>query len=300
MCRCFVGLIVLLAGWGFSSVGWAGTLAVFRTVYGDLEVELYDKEKPVTTTNFKRLVEAGAYQNTFFHRLVPGFVVQGGGFFTFSRANTNLFGPPWGLLGSVPSFGSITNEFAVGPFLSNTKGTIAMAKVGSDPNSATSQWFFNLGNNSANLDTQNGGFTVFGRVIRDTGPTNTGGLLGLFSQLGYFNGVQPMQVWYPNDSLATNLFTDLAVVYTGATPPRYNNLFYVDVTLLSVAIAATNNSRVISWNSVAGRTNVVEFTKVMPPLWNTLTATNGNGARLAVTDATSTNQFRFYRVRVLY
>jgi peptidyl-prolyl cis-trans isomerase A (cyclophilin A) len=51
------------------------------------------------------------------------------------------------------------------PKFSNVRGTIAMAKLGGDPNSATSQWFINVGNNSANLDVQNGGFTVFGQVI---------------------------------------------------------------------------------------------------------------------------------------
>ena len=71
-----------------------GTLAQFRTVFGDIDVELYDQEKPVTVQNFKNLVSSGAYRNTFFHRVIPGFAAQGGGFFTLG-AFTNLFAPPW-------------------------------------------------------------------------------------------------------------------------------------------------------------------------------------------------------------
>src|SRR5436190_10581635 len=105
----------------------AGTLAQFRTPLGDIEVELYDQQKPVTVDNFKRLVQSGAYQNTFFHRVVPGFVAQGGGYSSFNPASTNFFGPPWSNMGIVPNFGQITNEFSVGPFFSNTNGTLAMA-----------------------------------------------------------------------------------------------------------------------------------------------------------------------------
>ncbi len=64
-------------------------------------------------------------------------------------------------LNPITSYGPIQNEFSSDR--SNVSGTIAMAKVGNDPNSATSQWFVNLGDNSANLDNQNGGFTVFGK-----------------------------------------------------------------------------------------------------------------------------------------
>lgn len=278
----------------------AGTLAQFRTVFGDLEVELYDNEKPITTANFKKLVQSGAYQNTFFHRLVPGFVAQGGGFYTASKGITNLFAPSWSYLGAVPNFGPITNEFAVGPFLSNTNGTITMAKTGGDPNSATSQWFFNLTNNAANLDFQNGGFTVFGRVVRDTGPTNTGGVMGLLNGRSYGDGVVNMAWWYPADSVATGLFTELPVTYSGVFHPRYLDLFYVDVTLLSVEITLTNAMREISWNSVLDQTNVVEYTATMPPAWHALVTTNGSGDRMTVIDHSDSDEFRFYRVTVLY
>ena len=278
----------------------AGTLAQFRTVLGDLEVELYDQQKPVTVNNFKRLVQSGAYQNTFFHRVIPGFVAQGGGYFTVVPNNLNPFGPNWFNLEPVPSFGAISNEFSVGPFLSNTNGTIAMAKPANSPNSATREWFFNLGNNSTNLDNQNGGFTVFGHVVRDTGPTATGGLLGFFNQRSYTDGIVNMGWWFPADPVATNLFTTLAVTYPGSAQPRYADLFYVDVSLLTVEVTRTNNQQQISWNSVNGKTNYIEYTTVMPPVWQQLAATNGNGNRLTVGDPAPTNAMRFYRVRVIY
>jgi len=81
-------------------------------------------------------------------------VIQGGGY-RYNPANNTA--------PHIDTQPPIVNEFGV----SNTRGTVAMAKLGGDPNSATSEWFVNLADNSANLDTQNGGFTVFGRVIGD-------------------------------------------------------------------------------------------------------------------------------------
>lgn len=107
---------------------------------------------PVTVNNFLNYVNDGDYINSIIHRSVPGFVIQGGGF-TFKDLMPDL----------IPTDPPIVNEF--NSQRSNTRGTIAMAKVGNDPNSATSQWFFNLADNSANLDNQNGGFTVFGEVL---------------------------------------------------------------------------------------------------------------------------------------
>jgi cyclophilin family peptidyl-prolyl cis-trans isomerase len=272
---------------------WAGTLAQFRTVYGDIEVELYDNEKPKTVANFKRLTEAGVYQNTFFHRLVPGFVVQGGGFYTVNKAINLDFAPPWSYLGSVPNFGAISNEYSVGPILSNTNRTIAMAKQGGNPDSATSQWFFSLANNSF-LDTDNGGFTVFGKVVRDAS-----GVLTNLNSRTYGVGMVNMG-WYYADPVATNLLTQLPVTYTNTYNPWYSELVYVDVSLLSIQITNVSNQKRISWNSINGRTNLVEFTTNMPPVWWRLVATNGNGSRITVPDPSATNGFRFYRVRILY
>ncbi len=123
------------------------------TVTKTVDLALFDQQKPVTVANFLAYVNAGRYANNFFHRSVPGFVVQGGGFAWNSSDAVQ----------GVPAYAKILNE----PGISNLRGTVAMAKLGSDANSATSQWFVNLADNSANLDAQNGGFTVFGRVLGD-------------------------------------------------------------------------------------------------------------------------------------
>lgn len=127
------------------------TIVQFQTVLGPFEVNLYDQSTPATVANFLAYVNAGAYNNDVVHRAVKGFVAQGGGF-TYEGSED---------LAGVAQNASVINE----PKFSNVRGTIAMAKLSGNANSATSQWFINLGDNSSNLDTQNGGFTVFGQVI---------------------------------------------------------------------------------------------------------------------------------------
>jgi hypothetical protein len=73
----------------------------------------------------------------------------------------------------------------------------------------------------------------------------------------------------------------------------------VDISLLSVQISTTNGQQLISWSSVSGKTNLVEYTTTLPPVWNALLTTNGNGSRFTATNS-ATDSFRFYRVRVLY
>lgn len=122
---------------------------------GEINVVLFDQGgqgAPITVNNFLNYVNDGDYVNTIIHRSIPNFIIQGGGF-TVNNLKVN----------DVPADAPIANEFS--PNRSNTRGTIAMAKLGNNPNSATNQWFFNLDNNSANLDNQNGGFTVFGEVL---------------------------------------------------------------------------------------------------------------------------------------
>ena len=147
------------------STGLADTIVRFDTVMGNFHVQLSDTVTPLTVQNFLNYVNDGDYVNSFFHRLASSFVLQGGGY-TYEGGDTTP---------SIPTDPPVLNEYNI----SNTYGTIAMAKVGPPDNldgtpgtpteesinSATSQFFFNLGDNSENLDNQNGGFTVFGEVI---------------------------------------------------------------------------------------------------------------------------------------
>mgnify|MGYP002048067127 FL=1 len=112
---------------------------------------------PLTIANFERYIEEEKYTDVILHRLISGFVLQGGGF-QWSNDQTSP--------SSIESFPAVQNEFS--SERSNTRGTIAMAKIGNDPDSATNQWFFNLADNSDNLDNQNGGFTVFGKTKTET------------------------------------------------------------------------------------------------------------------------------------
>ena len=119
------------------------------TSKGDIVIQLVS-DAPITTANFLTYVNENFYDGTIFHRVVSGFVVQGGGYLPGMIAQTGVHDP-------------IQNEFS--STRSNVRGTVAMAKLGGDPNSATSQFFFNLADNSSNLDNQNGGFTVFANVV---------------------------------------------------------------------------------------------------------------------------------------
>jgi len=138
----FAVLLIALPACAQSS----GQLIRMHTNAGDIDVQLLPATAPLTVQNFLNYMNRGAYDNSIFHRSVKNFIIQGGGFKQDFSA--------------IPQDAAVVNEYS----LSNTRGTISMAKLGSDPNSATNQWFFNLADNGANLDNQNGGFTVFGRV----------------------------------------------------------------------------------------------------------------------------------------
>lgn len=125
----------------------------------NLDMALFTNRTPVTRSNFLNYVSDGDYLNSIIHRSLPGFVLQGGGFQIQP-------GQPLPVITSVPKDPPIVNE----PGISNTLGTISMAKFPGNPNSATSEFFISTAGNSNNLDFQNGGFAVFGRLTKQTLP----------------------------------------------------------------------------------------------------------------------------------
>ncbi|MCK4873763.1 MAG: peptidylprolyl isomerase [Phycisphaerales bacterium] len=127
--------------------------ARFDTVSGLVDILLTPGVTPITVDNFYNYADDGDWDVSFIHRSMQNFMTQGGGYY---YAN--------GIAHEVEADAPITNEFVEG-VTTNIRGTIAMAKLGGNPNSATNQWFFNLVDNSDNLDNQNGGFTTFGSII---------------------------------------------------------------------------------------------------------------------------------------
>jgi cyclophilin family peptidyl-prolyl cis-trans isomerase len=121
----------------------------FQTTLGDFTIELFEKEAPISAENFLRYVDDEHFDGTLFHRVVPGFVIQGGGLAAGMRPKKTR--------------APIANEATNG--LKNTRGTLSMART-NDVNSATSQFFVNLKDN-AFLDHESKaqfGYAVFGRV----------------------------------------------------------------------------------------------------------------------------------------
>ena len=294
--KAFRYLTALMLLFGLSQDSRAGTLVIFHMFIGannyagDVEVELYDDDKPITVKNFLKYLDNGYYVNNFFHRCEPGFVLQGGGANTSSPANTNLF---QSFNYVPPVYGEITNEFYSGTLRSNTYGTIAMAR-GADLNSATSQFYFNLADNSALLDNSTNYYAVFGQVLRGTN------ILNLFNTLGdNGNGIVNMETFY---GLSTNtlFLSELPVDYIGNAPPHYSDLIYMIINTLNLQARLTNNAMQLSWNSITGLTNNVEFSTALPASWQVLTNPVGNGASMIATDTNKLAAQRFYRIHVLY
>jgi cyclophilin family peptidyl-prolyl cis-trans isomerase len=137
-------------------VGEGNTVVRIETNFGPIDVRLFDDQTPVTVQNFLAYVNSGRYQDSIFHRSVPNFVIQAGGF-VFNETTNDI--------DTIQTDAPIQNEFS--PTRPNKRGTIAMAKT-QDPDSATSQFFINLKDNPSLDDPGNsGGFTIFGEVIND-------------------------------------------------------------------------------------------------------------------------------------
>jgi peptidyl-prolyl cis-trans isomerase A (cyclophilin A) len=151
-----------------------GLIQPDESIFDTVTLELFD-DTPATQANFLGYVNDGDYNGVHMHRLASGFVLQGGGY-TWNGSSYD----------HIPTDPQVVNEFG----RSNLDGTVAMAKLspespGGGPDSATSEFFFNYGDNSANLDDQNGGFTVFARVLG-----NGMDLINAYGTLGTYNVAQ--------------------------------------------------------------------------------------------------------------
>jgi peptidyl-prolyl cis-trans isomerase A (cyclophilin A) len=136
-----------------SAAGKGNPMVVLSTSQGDIKVELYADKAPVTVKNFLEYVKAGYYDGTVFHRVIPGFMIQGGGLTADMQDKREGQKPP------------IKNESENG--LKNEVGTLAMART-SVPDSATSQFFINVKDNTF-LNRESAadkvGYAVFGKVV---------------------------------------------------------------------------------------------------------------------------------------
>jgi cyclophilin family peptidyl-prolyl cis-trans isomerase len=153
----------LLGCWGVSLwlmvgslIGWcqSAPLVEIATNYGAIIIELNEPKAPKTVANFLRYVDKGAYDDTIFHRVIEGFMIQGGGFDVDMKKRS--------------ADAPIRNEANNG--LSNVVGTIAMART-NDPHSATNQFYINVANNTFlnYKSSAQPGYCVFGRVVEGMG-----------------------------------------------------------------------------------------------------------------------------------
>jgi len=145
----FIAIFCLASGLGFSAEQKKDVLAVLETDRGKIVISLFEKDAPKTVENFRKLIQEGFYDGTYFHRVIPGFMIQGGDPNTkdANRSNDGMGGPGY----------TIPAEFNAHKHL---RGTVSMARK-RDPNSAGSQFFICVAR-AAHLDGQ---YTVFGEVV---------------------------------------------------------------------------------------------------------------------------------------
>lgn len=172
--RQFAGALAALVILPAALAAQAAPQVKIETNMGDITVELNEKAAPKTVANFLAYVKSGFYKNTLFHRVIPNFMIQGGGF-TSGMDEKDTRAP-------------IPIESRNG--LSNARGTIAMART-NDPNSATSQFFINVKDNhflNANASRDGYGYTVFGKVIAGMNTVDAIARVKTHS-VGYFDDV---------------------------------------------------------------------------------------------------------------
>lgn len=285
-----------------SNAAVADALVRFHSVYGDLYLALFD-DRPGTTQNFLQYVDEGAYNGGFYHRYFSAAgltVIQGGGFRVRNR------GTPAPSVTTVAKRATITNEFHLLPRRPNVAGTIAMAK-GATPDSASSQFFLNLADNSGELDNtnNNGGFTVFGQVIGGTHPLAT--LATFRPQLQGSNLVVDASAAF--GPVLGPAFKELPVYsYTITSGGSLNfgleDLVFLDISRTNiVAKIETTPELRVQWNPIPGATNRLELSRQWPPVWEAVADVvpgPGDTVASAADPQAQSPGLHLYRVRLVY
>ena len=219
-------------------------------------VEIYNdqnqanKTAPITSNNFLQYVNDGSYDKTLIHRAVSDFVIQGGGYTWPSIPSNQTGGYPL----KVASKGEIENE----PGNSNLIGTIAMAKLSGEPNSATSEWFINLSDN-LNLDSQNDGFAVFGHLLGN----GIESPLLLNNQSIYNVNYQDIGLTIPELPLINvqgnvinnnNYFAIHSISTVNQRPPEIENVFNVIITANDSNGNESNQYVIVTVKDIQGET----------------------------------------------
>ena len=167
-----IAIIAMAAGWyAYSSLKSTSTssttsttstaeqvYAVINTTQGVMEAQLFPSVAPKTVANFVNLANSGFYNDLVWHRIVAGFIIQTGDPTTKNGGGNEVI---WGNTGSTTTVPLETNSSDVAEGYVNNEGYLGMARVGTDLNSGSSQFFINLANNPS----LNGQYTVFGKLI---------------------------------------------------------------------------------------------------------------------------------------
>lgn len=250
-----------------------------QTVWGKMDVELFDHEKPITVSNFLSYVRSGAFDRTILHRAVPGFIVQGG---QYTVPNPYVARPA-NFMNRIPEGAPIPSEVTNSRVIPNTFGTLAMA-LSSDGttvnrDSATTSWYFNTVDNTFDLPE----FTVFGKVksgsqyltyfntiFEDAGVINMFGLNYLFSTCDLIT----------IDSDVDIGLSELPVFFWTFDCPLYDDLFNVQISIIK--------------SVEAGADNAAPKLKILHPIANTIITNDSLTVTGTVTDNVALGSLRIY------
>jgi len=232
--------LLIAAGFVETSSAQPNSTVRFRVTYGtfhvgNIDVELFDSDKPVTVSNFLAYAQSGAYSNTIIDYCVPNSVVQGG----FGTVSDPLSTASFTRFTKISARPKITNEFNVGTRYENISGTLAMALEEDPndrsrplPNSASTAWFFNLANNSALFDPRQ--YTVFGRVIPGSNVlTHFNTLTATNRVIGTTNSACGPVRLFPADFIVQLLKLPVGTFLPANGCPRYSDLYKVEIQMLS-------------------------------------------------------------------